>query len=110
MNEFSIESTKKIIISGFQGYKTLKEAQADGKIDFQDLPKFLAYLMSVYPALNEVKNIPSEFADLSEAEGNELIALVTSELGSVVDSADLVNKMNLVLKAAHAIKLAVQAF
>jgi hypothetical protein len=49
------------------------DARKDGKVNWADLPKFIAPVTKLPPAINGIENIPAQGKDLSEDEITFLI-------------------------------------
>lgn len=78
--QYGIQETKEALKLVFAGFKVAQDANADGKVDLNDLGHVIQLVPLVGPAFGNIGQVPKEFADLSTEEGAELIAFTAAEL------------------------------
>lgn len=79
--------TKLVIFTSKLGNGIGKSLE-DGKITFSDVMNFIDPLIALPAAFNDIEKIPEEFRDLDEAERQQLVEDVKSELDLADDKAE----------------------
>lgn len=76
MNISSIENIIKLVSAAIKAYKA---ANADGKIDTQDLMLVYTLIPKIMPVVSTLDEIPEELLDLDQQEAEYLLKLVQTE-------------------------------
>ena len=74
------KETKEVLDLVLTVAQVVQQAAADKKVDLADIGLLLQLVPVAGPALEGVKEIPAELADLSDAEGVDLVAHVAAKL------------------------------
>jgi len=64
--------------------KTIKDANADGTVDVNDLTLLIGLFPTLGPAISGITDIPAELQDLDEAEVTRISESVKDFVGDVV--------------------------
>jgi hypothetical protein len=108
--QMDVKNTKEVIVLAFSLGKALKEAKEnDGKIDAMDLMLIIPVFNKFGAAFEDIKLIPAEMKDLSVEESKEIQDLVLSEFGALVEKEDLINQVDLGIRAMISIYEFVQS-
>jgi hypothetical protein len=86
MEKTGVKDLKELVSLVLDGVSIVKDAQADGKIGFEDLGLLFKLVPEIGPAVEGIGNIPGEVTDLSEAELNDLAAFILNHHEGVADS------------------------
>lgn len=73
-----VQNTKEVLALVLAGVQVVKSAQADGKIDANDLGQLLTLIPTVGPAIDGIAEVPKEIGDLSGEELAELVAYISA--------------------------------
>lgn len=76
-----IKETKEVVKLGIGIGDALKGAMSDGKLGLDDVMYLVPLATLVGPAVDNIKAVPSELADLDAAEAAELVADVAASHG-----------------------------
>ena len=78
-----IKDTKEVINLLAVFAKVIAAANADGKIDVNDLGLLVTVLPSISPAIDGISNVPSEIKDIDESELKEISLSVAELVGDL---------------------------
>ena len=70
---YDVTACQKAIDLGATILNAYKASMADGKLSWDDLGQVVPVATKLAPFLSEIGKVPSEFTDLTEAEGKQLI-------------------------------------
>lgn len=99
--QFSTKETKEVLAFAFKFAGVIKSANADGKIDFNDMGLFFTIIPSLGPAFENISNVPKELKELSPGEVAELENLIVTEVGVLVSKEKVIAQINAGLKLVH---------
>ena len=99
MESYDIKNTKEVVMLAFALGNAIKQANADGKVGYEDIGLLMTVIPSFGPAFEDISKVPAELKDLDAAEAQELREMVASKFGEIVDNAKLVEQVNLGLEA-----------
>lgn len=86
----TMEDTKDVVMFVIKlGQAIEKSLKNDGEISFKDAPNFFKVLTKAIPAIEGVKNVPMEIADMTPEKVEELKAFVKAELDLEDDKAEI---------------------
>ena len=88
MEKYGIENIKEVITFVVALVKAIKRVLEDGKINGADVIRLFGAFLKAPKAIIGFKLVFEEIKDISEAERQELIIFITSDLGLTVESAD----------------------
>jgi len=109
--KYDIHNTKEALKLGFSLIGAVKSAKEDdGKIDMMDIGKLMMVFPNVGPAVEDADKIILEVKDLDESEAQELMIFAGAELGGALSDEELVEKIELSLKAVVALFKAIKAW
>lgn len=97
-----IKETKELVSFLLAVHQAYQLSNADGKIDFKDLPHIYNPLMKSIQAFNGLDKIPAELKDLDDEERKELVELFKADF----DLADDVLEQKIEEGFAVALQLA----
>lgn len=85
MNEHGIKELKEALEFGYAGFNAFTAANADGKVNWTDLPLLMPMISKASAAMNGIKKIKDELLDLNDDEQAEVIALTRDYYGNISD-------------------------
>lgn len=85
-----VKETKELCVFVARTVNAVDASTADGKITLADTANLIEPLMSAGPALTGVSSVPSELADLTPAEAEEIKQAIASELNLANDKVEAV--------------------
>ena len=91
--KLDMKETKEMVKLLFTGMKVVKEANADGEINMADFPLMMKVIPEITPAIQGADKIIDEIKDMDEAEANDLLNYVATEVGMVVEKEKLVEQI-----------------
>lgn len=104
--KFGIKDTKEVLDLGFGCLDVWKAANADDKIDLNDLGHLLILVPKVKPAIDDIKLVLKELGELDAGDSSELLTWAAGRIGATVGDPIVVNKvvatLNFVLAAVGA--------
>lgn len=100
--KMDIQNTKEVLVLMVKAGEAFKLANADKKIDFNDLGYLMTVLPAAQPAINDIGLIPKELGDLDEAEMSELKNLILADLGGLMGEEKLLLQISAGLDLLHA--------
>ena len=85
-----IKETKEVVLLGLTLAKCIADVAKDGSFSVGDVGFILKLVPKVAPAVKDVNQVPSELKDLDGAELDELLKVVSDELGADYAQKELV--------------------
>lgn len=85
-----IKETKELLYFVIEFGNALGKSLEDGKISVLELGNFIGSLGAVAPAFEGIGNLPTELADLDEAEKQELVEMVEARFDIPQDGVEAV--------------------
>lgn len=82
------KETKEIFVAAAVVYKSAKAASEDGKIDFTDIGHFFDDIPHIQAAIEDAGKVPSEVANMSNEDKEEIFEAVENELGEALSDED----------------------
>lgn len=102
MEKMDIKNSKEMLNLIFGLGFAIKKSLEDG-IDVSDTVNLIPVISQVGPAFDDAGMIVAEMKDLDEEEVEELVALAKSKIGEIIDEEELLEKIELGMKAALAV-------
>ena len=85
-----IQNLKELADFGAELTAAIVRAKADGKVNLKDLGEFLPVARAILPAVKDIGEVPGEFADLDQAERDELSSYFADKFNIPNDKVEAV--------------------